>query len=144
MKVVKHCRCVWYWCECPLYWVYSLNHRTMPPYASQEVNRSLRRIQGLAGWSSGNMVRIDTYAHSQHGKVVKHFICIWYWCGSLVELVYSLNHRTLLWFASQEVNWSLRKIQSLAGMSSCNMVRIDTCEHPQHGSVVKYITCDWY
>ena len=29
----------------------------------------------VAGKSSGNVVRTDTYAHPQHIKVVKHIIC---------------------------------------------------------------------
>jgi hypothetical protein len=54
--------------------------------------------KSLADGSSGNMVRTDTYAHPQHMKDVKHIICVWDWCGSPIEWVYSLSNRTMLWF----------------------------------------------
>ena len=51
--------------------------------------------KSLADKSSNNMVWAHTYAHPQHMKALKHIMCDQYWCGSVLEWVYSLSTTAL-------------------------------------------------
>jgi hypothetical protein len=42
-----------------------------------------------------NSVRVHSYVHPQHMKVLNHFIYIQYGCGVQSVVVYSLNHDTI-------------------------------------------------
>ena len=42
-----------------------------------------------------NSVRVHSYVHPQHIKVLNHFIYIQYGCGVQSVVVYSLNHDTI-------------------------------------------------
>ena len=99
----------------------------------------------LVCMSSCNVARTHPYAHPQHMKVVKRFVCIWHWYGTNLGCVYSLNHLT----SPLLVAWKLLRIlaltsKSLVSMSSCNVARTHPYAHPQHMKVVKHFVYVWH
>ena len=83
---------------------------------------------------------IYPHAHPHHIKVVKHLICVWYWCGSHLEWVVSLNYG-MAWFATTTTatGITIGATKSLANKSSSNMIRTNPSEHPHPINVVKHL-----
>ena len=79
-------------------------------------------------------VRVDSYPHPQHIKVLKHFVYIWYGCGMQSEAVCRLNHDTTTPFALNHTQTS--KIQP--HLHNYNSVRVYPNVHPQHIKVLNH------
>jgi hypothetical protein len=92
MKIVIHHICAWHWCGSHFEWVYSLKDvlKLRLWFAPQKTTRILNS-KWFYNESCGIVVRTYPYTHPQELKVVTHLICIWYWCLSHLEWVYSLN-----------------------------------------------------
>ena len=114
MKVAKHLICVWHWSGRPFEWVYPQPPLYVPVHPSSSRGkqhlRPLPKI--LADERSCNIVRSDTYAHSQQIKNVKTLITVWPLCGSPLEWVYSLNHHTIFQFVPWEGYTRYRELAS--------------------------------
>jgi hypothetical protein len=88
-----------------------------------------------------NSVRVDPYAHSQHIKVLKHFVYIWYGCGMQSMGVWSLNH---------DITTSLGLIHTpniqkfTPALHRHNSVRVDPYAHSQHIKVLKLFIYIYY
>ncbi len=99
MKVVKCLICVWNGSEShlngcmvstkTLWWGLPLR-MYYPQFELTSQNRS------LADLSNSNVVREHPYAHSEHMKVMKCYICIWYWGESKLERDYSFSQHTTM------------------------------------------------
>jgi len=103
----------------------------------------LLSFKSMDRMSSCNVVRTHPYAHPQHMKVVKHFMClalIWDQSG----LDYRLNHCIFLHLLPGSYPEFLLSSKSLDCMSSCNVVRTHPYAHPQHMKVVKHFVCAWH
>ena len=75
-------------------------------------------------------------------------LCVWHWCVSHLELVYSLNdNNTTLWFACRKTPRILVNVQTLlllADKNGSSMVKTHPHAHPQHMKVVRHHICAWH
>jgi hypothetical protein len=74
-------------------------------------------------------VRVETYAHPQLIKVLKHFIYMWYGCGMQSTGVWSLSTTTL----QHHSGWTIPQVSQNPPPpdQKCNTVRVDPYVHPQ-------------
>ncbi len=91
MKVLNHFVYIQYGCEMQSGMVYSLNHDTITSFGLHLDPNFPKFGPHLHRY---NRVRVHSYAHPQHMKVLAHFIHIQYGCGMQSVVVYSLNHDT--------------------------------------------------
>ena len=82
-------------------------------------------------------VRVDTYAHTQHTKMLKHFVYICYGCGMNFTWVWSLSHDLT---ASLRLAHTPIILKSPTPAQKHNSVRVrgDPYAHPQHSKVLKH------
>ena len=80
-------------------------------------------------------IRMHSYAHPQHLKVLKHFIYIQYGCGMQSMGVFSLNHDTATAYRLGHTPISLK----FTPTCTCNTaIRMHPYAHPQHLKVLKH------
>ncbi len=129
IKVLKHFVYIQYGCRMQSMGVWSLNHDIATcsgsalPHFSPDLHRR-------------NSVRVDPYAHSQHIKLLKHFVCIWYGCGMQSMGFWSLNHDITTSVGLDHTPVILNSTPELHRRS--NSVRVDPSAHSQHIKVLKH------
>ncbi len=117
---------------CSLYGeVWSLNHHITTSLGLSHTPHFLKSIPNLYRC---NGIRVDTYAHPQHIKVLKYFVCIQYQCGMQSMGAWSLNHHITTSLGRRHTPHFL---QSIPNLLRHNSVRVDTYAHPQHIKVKK-------
>ncbi len=134
IKVLKHIVYIWYGCGMQSRRVWSLNHDitislglSHTPIIQKSTTPDLH---------THNSVRMDpTYAHSQHIKVLKHFVCIWYGCGMQSTGVWSLNHDITTSLGLRPTPFSQKFTPDLHRRNS---VRVHPYAHSQQIKVLKH------
>ena len=76
MKVVNHIICVWYLCESPFEWVYSLNYPAIVFFPKGDRHWSLGNFQWLGECEHNNMARAHTYELPHHMSCETPFMCL--------------------------------------------------------------------
>jgi hypothetical protein len=74
-------------------------------------------------------------------KIVIPLGFVLYCRGSHLECIYSLNHRTMLWFTPMRLLNSRENFKSLDGMHSINGSTYNSHAHPQHMNAVEHLRC---
>ena len=136
--------CVWYWCGNNLDWVYSLIHRTLLSHLLLGSYQAFcMTSNSLGNESSCNAVRTNPYADPHHMKMkaVINPVCVWHWCGTNLDWVYSLNHRTLLSFVPGAYCVTSK---NLIKESDRKVVTTHPYAHPHNMKAVKDLVCVWH
>ena len=114
-------------------------------WTSGGIKNSREKFKWLAGKSGSisNMIWTHPYAHPQHMKIVKPYMClILMWESSWMIL----SSSTTLW--CDLTLWRKPELKlpskSLAKEGSSNLVRTCPLAHPQHMKVVQHFICVWY
>ena len=116
-------------------WVWSINHDLI---TSLRLNHTLISLKSNPTWQKRNTcIRVDTYAHLQHIKVLKHFEYMCYGCVMHSKLVWSINHDLT---TSLRLNHTLNSLKSNPTWHKSNTcVRVDPYAHVQHIKVLKHL-----
>jgi len=91
LKVLKHFLYIQYGCGMQSIGVCSLYHDTATSYRLGHTPFSHKSPPTCI---CNTAIMMHPYAHPQHLKVLKHFLCIQYGCGMQSMGVWSLNHDT--------------------------------------------------
>ncbi len=112
--------------------VWNLNHHIATSLGLSPTQIFLKSILDL---QRHNSVRMDSFAHSQHIKVLEYFVYTWYECGMQSMGVGSLNHHitTSLWLSPTPIF-----LKSIPNLYRHNIVRVDPYAHSQHIKVLKH------
>ena len=111
--------------------VWSLNHDIATSLGLSPYPNFQKSTPALHRHNSG---RVHPYAHSQHIKVLKHFVYIWYGCGMQSMVGWSLNHVIT---TSLGLSYTLIIQKSTPDLQRRYSVRVHPYAHSQHIKVLK-------
>jgi hypothetical protein len=89
LRVIQHFVYIQYGCGMQSMGVFSLNHDTTTSFRLGHTQFHLKFTPTCTHFTA---VRMHSHAHSQHLKVIKHFVYIQYGCGMQLMGVWSLNN----------------------------------------------------
>ncbi len=125
-------------------WMWDAVHGGLEPQPSHDYNITWVQpyptplfLKSIPELHRHNSVRGESYAHSQHIKVLKHFIYIWYGCGMQSMGVWNLNHHITTSLGLSPTPIFLKSTPNLHRHNS-------VYAHPQHIKVLKHFVYTWY